>query len=345
MRIIHYPDYTNTNPYQKLLFAALRAEGFVIRTFRGKTRSLTAKALRHRHYDILHLHWIDMPVTRGSLAHAVASMALFYATLMIFKLRGTTIFWTVHNLTNHDKRRVHMDRFHARCVGKLADRILVHGDSARDSVVLALRCKPDKVSVVHHGNYDGAISATPLDEEHEGRRFLFVGRIELYKGLDGLLEVFPRLEGPHRLHVAGRASDVDLKTRLAHLSDADDRISHDLTFIPSEELERLLAWCDVIVLPYRDIFTSGSLLMSLTAGRPVIAPRLGLIPEYVDDDAAFLYDPKDETALLGALEAAVADLHLGARAAAARRNADRFAWPEIGAHLASLYRQARGAEA
>jgi glycosyltransferase involved in cell wall biosynthesis len=48
--------------------------------------------------------------------------------------------------------------------------------------------------------------------------------------------------------------------------------------------------CDVVVLPYRDIFTSGSVFLAMSFGRACIAPHKGCIGEVLDDSGAFLYD-------------------------------------------------------
>lgn len=339
MLSIHYPDYSVGNPYQVLMFRALEEQGCTVLGYGGRSRSLAKRLILERpKADILHLHWIDRAVTQGSMLHALASMTLFYITLSAFRLQGRRIFWTVHNLTNHDKSRVALERFHARVVARFADRILVHGVSAKDPVIAALNCRPDKIAVVFHGNYDGAFPSKPFAEGHDGRRFLFFGQIKRYKGADVLARLFQTLEGPHRLHIAGKVSDPDLQAELEQLSAADPRISSDFSFVSDAELERLLEWADVIVLPYRDIFTSGSLLLALTAGRPVVAPRMGLIPEYVGEDAAFLYDPDAKDGLLEALKQASADNGLPERAAAARQHALRFAWSDIAGEIIELYR-------
>jgi len=47
---------------------------------------------------------------------------------------------------------------------------------------------------------------------------------------------------------------------------------------------------DAVVLPFRDILTSGSAILALSHGRPVIAPALGCLPGTLPSDATFLYD-------------------------------------------------------
>ena len=48
-----------------------------------------------------------------------------------------------------------------------------------------------------------------------------------------------------------------------------------LRYIPDAELQVWLRAADVVVLPFRDILTSGSAILALSFGRAVVAPALG----------------------------------------------------------------------
>jgi glycosyltransferase involved in cell wall biosynthesis len=93
------------------------------------------------------------------------------------------------------------------------------------------------------------------------------------------------------------------------------------------------------VLPFRDILTSGSAILALSHGRPVIAPALGCLPETLPADATILYDPTAPDALANAIEAAVAG-DLAAMGSRARAFADTLDWKPIAAATADLYRGA-----
>lgn len=75
-------------------------------------------------------------------------------------------------------------------------------------------------------------------------------------------------------------------------------------YIPDEELAVYLAAIDVMVLPYADILTSGSAMLALSFGRPVAAPRLGVVEEMVSPLAGVLYSPDDTSGLETAMREA-----------------------------------------
>ena len=91
------------------------------------------------------------------------------------------------------------------------------------------------------------------------------------------------------------------------------------------------------MLPFRDILTSGSAILALSHGRPVVVPALGCLPETLPADATFLYDPDDPDALAGALHRA-AGADLAAMGVRARAWADGLDWGPIAAETARLYR-------
>lgn len=288
---------------------------------------------------ILHLHWIHSLATRSKRRRAAKRLLRFHTAILLWRLRRKTVVWTIHNLVNHEGKRAHLDRLNGRLVAREAHKIFVHGEGAIPLVRNEFRVSVRKISVIHHGNYEGVVGHTPARNPEHGLRFLFFGHVRPYKGILDLLRGFRALEGDHRLHIAGKPRSPELRSDVEKEWARDSsRVTLDLRFVPDQELDTLLAWCDVVVLPYRDILTSGSLLMAMSAGRPVIAPRSGLIPEYIDEQAAFLYDPSDPRGLVCALGHASWNRHeLPEMAVASYTQSQGFRWTDICRHLAQEY--------
>jgi glycosyltransferase involved in cell wall biosynthesis len=82
-----------------------------------------------------------------------------------------------------------------------------------------------------------------------------------------------------------------------------------------------------------------ALLEGMAMGRPVVAPRVGGIPELVDDGCGITVPPNDEGALANAILALIQDKDrrsdLGA---AARRKAEGFSWDAVVQRTESIYR-------
>jgi beta-1,4-mannosyltransferase len=76
--------------------------------------------------------------------------------------------------------------------------------------------------------------------------------------------------------------------------------------VPDDELQLYFNACDVVALPFRQVLNSGSLLLAMSFGCPVVAPRLGSIPEVACPEGWHGYDPADPGGLAGALARALA---------------------------------------
>ena len=140
-----------------------------------------------------------------------------------------------------------------------------------------------------------------------------------------------------RLLICGKPLPARIGRELEERAAADPRIVLRLERIPEEELSRVLRAADVVVLPFRDILTSGSAILALSHGRPVVAPALGCLPETLPADATFLYDPDDPDALAGALRRAAVPTWRPWESRA-RAWADGLDWGPIAAQTARLYR-------
>ena len=159
----------------------------------------------------------------------------------------------------------------------------------------------------------------------ERPRALFVGVLERYKGVDVLAaawrSVAERLPGA-TLHVVGRGSLADVVRRLEE--DLPGRVERD-DALTAPEVAQALDRATLLVLPSRSEGMGRVLVEAFCRGRPVVATRVGGIPDVVEDGAqGILVPPRDPAALADALVRVLGDRALaeelgqGARAAARR---------------------------
>lgn len=173
--------------------------------------------------------------------------------------------------------------------------------------------------------------------------YLFFGRMEAYKGVETLLSALERL-GPDRgirVIFAGRGPELTRNAaRLAALSNVD---LIDRRIAPREAVA-LFQRAGVVLVPYNDATQSGVISAAFGNGRPVIASRVGGLPDAVTDGSSGLLVPPRDPA---ALAAAIAALHDPARraelaAGAAAEARGRFAWDGVAAELLRLYQGLSG---
>jgi glycosyltransferase involved in cell wall biosynthesis len=270
--------------------------------------------------------------------------------LRLLKARGVRIVWTVHNLKGHEAGDDPNDAKAHRLLIEHCDAIILHCEYARDALTEMYQPSPaaqQRMHVLPHGNYvkhyavdtDKAEARRRLGLPGDAKVFAFVGAIRGYKNVGELLDAFtraPQLGPSARLLICGKPLPRKLGRELEERAAADPRIVLKLDRVPEEELSAILRAADVAVMPFRNILTSGSAILAMSHGRPVVAPSMGCLPGTLPADASILYDPDATDGLRGALRiAAESDLEsMGQRA---RAYADTLDWGPIAAETASLY--------
>lgn len=188
------------------------------------------------------------------------------------------------------------------------DCVLAPTAFARDRT-LAFGAAADRTRVLPLGVLRGA--ACPRRAATR-RRVGFVGTLAPHKGVHVLIEAFRGLEAPDAtLEIHGGTSvQPTYVAALRRAAGGDARIRFHGPFAEGTQ-DRVLAGIDVLAQP--SIWWENSpltVLEALGAGIPVVASRIGGIPELIPDGAGLLVPPRDPAALRAAL-AAIMDGALG----------------------------------
>lgn len=132
-------------------------------------------------------------------------------------------------------------------------------------------------------------------------RLLFVGRLVPEKGVDWLLRSVAQLPRPVHLDIAGTGDHrAALETQVERLGLADRVTFHG--WVDGLALEALVDGARAVVVP--SVWHEPAGLVPLEAAaraRPVVAARVGGLPEYAHPSFSHLVPPNDDAALTDAL--------------------------------------------
>jgi glycosyltransferase involved in cell wall biosynthesis len=270
-----------------------------------------------RRGDWVHLHWpsffYNTSVERWRL---LVSFLRWLLLMNLVYIRGGRIIWTVHNLFPHDPASISwLDTLARRLVIAFSKKILVHGQLAAEIVKNRFPASAEKLCLIPHGNWIDYYSHSITREKARATLglpidryiFLFIGACKPYKNLDGLVNTFTASAGDSILFIAGKFPDADYFEQVSAQAANNSRIKINAGFIPDEMMQVYLLACDSVVVPYREILTSGTAMLALSFGRPVVSVDLGFLRDVINPQVGLLYSP---AASAGLMEALVAAQHL-----------------------------------
>jgi D-inositol-3-phosphate glycosyltransferase len=229
----------------------------------------------------------------------------FASSVGPLRRRGTRVVLVCDNLVPHEKRP--FDDAFTRWMLRNSDGYLVMSESVEKDLG---RLKPGAPHrrVLHplyaqfdRGRWTRESARAKLGVD--GEVALFFGYIRHYKGLDTLLEAWPRVRSsrPATLIVAGECyEDPAHYERLA--AAAGEGVKLMQRYIPDDEVEALFKACDVVVLPYRSATQSGVTHVAYALGRPVITTDVGGLSEtVVPGETGMVVPPENPGAIADAI--------------------------------------------
>ncbi|MFB6144811.1 MAG: glycosyltransferase [Candidatus Aenigmatarchaeota archaeon] len=237
-------------------------------------------------FDIIHIQH-EMFLYGGAL-----SAAVFPLLALLLRLSRKKVIVTLHNgLISKEKidtgfcQRHGMPEFprlwrtglhlYFRSIGLASNELIVHEEKFEQILEDDYGLPGEKLNVIPHG-VEEVENKEPI--ETEVPVILFFGYIAPYKGVETLIEVEEHLDFAHRTIIAGgKHPDADegnvyeeYYQEIKEKAENHDNI--EMTgFVKEEEIGEYFRKADVVVLPYKDVFSSsGPLHLALAYQTMVI---------------------------------------------------------------------------
>jgi glycosyltransferase involved in cell wall biosynthesis len=177
---------------------------------------------------------------------------------------------------------------------------------------------------------------------------LFFGNITPSKGVPDLLQAFEKVHNQNthtRLVIAGMPLKYINMNELFELASALE-IQHvtkfEARYLPMDEVGPLIELARVVVFPYISSTQSASIQAAYAFGKPVVATRVGGLPDVVDEGmSGFLVEPNSPEEMAQAILKIINNPILAEKMGtyAKELSETRFAWGPIAGKIASVYRE------
>ncbi|MGB9931517.1 glycosyltransferase family 4 protein [Haloarcula amylolytica] len=260
-----------------------------------------ARYLRRNDFDIVHTNSTEAGII-GRFAAAIADVPV--------------VVHTVHGVPFSDDRNVLLNRFvlaGERLAARHTDRIITNADVMAEEYLDRGIGTRDQYTTIPSGiDLEPFREASPAaDLPGERPRVAMIGRLADGKGFDVLLDAVADIRQEASICIVGDGPLSDKLKNEIETRGLADRVS--LTGY-REDVPRVLAASDVLVLPSFREGTPRVITEAMAAGLPVVATDIAGIPEQVEHgESGYLIPPGDAAALADRLNELLADPRLRER--------------------------------
>jgi len=262
------------------------------------TNLLKIVFFRLKGYEIVHVHWLYI------FPFGLMMKGFYY----LCKGLRIKVIWEMHNILPHGYTE--KDKKNCRWFYEKVDAIVFHSRHDIQRAKDLLNTKTEKIfTIIPHGNFNGSYENAISKKEarkHLGipedeRALLCFGFIRKNRGYEYLIDAVKGMKNTVVM-IAGKLEDKDVRDKLLAYEKGMPQLRVFVKWIPDEEIQVYFNACDIVVLPYTDITTSGVIPLAYAFSRPVVTTNIGGLKDIVNEDTGMIVPPRDAEALRNAIE-------------------------------------------
>ena len=271
------------------------------RTFQGlselRTLGELGRIIRDGIYDVV---------------HGNSTRAGFLARLAAHRARVPVVVFTAHGFFFEERMNGFRRATYAaaeRLAARWSDAIITVSEADRAAAVRAGLCPVEKLVTIRNGLDQDHLLRLRQDRAHAGRPVLASGESSSYL-VGTLANLYPTKGLDHLVAAMADVQKVEPSARLVVVGEGPERlrlealvrvhgVEGSVTFLGRmADPWRVLSWVDLFVLSSTKEGLPFALIEAMAAGLPIVATRVGGIPEVlVDGRSALLVPPGDPGAL------------------------------------------------
>ena len=251
---------------------------------------------------ILHYHWLEI-----SDFQSLCGMVWKLLWITLFKIFNGKIIWTIHNKFPHADKYFFLNRIIRKYMVLISDKLQVHCKTEIDILAPLFNIEENKFFIISHpefpvetiekNNAVELLNKRFFDDkiENSDKLFLMFGEIAEYKGIKEIVAIFNSFDVKKKLIIAGIVKKGHMKYYREFFSSIKNR-NQILIYnkrIPDEDVPVFLNSCDYALFNFREILTSGSVILALNYKKNVIVPSKGCLKE-LNGDNVIHFDNEEE---------------------------------------------------
>lgn len=302
LKVCFLPKYGLENPYQFLQIEGLKE--MKINAFFGDNYRFLGIARNFYKFkpDWIHFDWI---YTLYSINLPSVFKWFFY---LLFKWQikylktftNCKLMFTVHNLERHEFYHDRIDALALKCIVQECDIVRFFSADAIEKFkqkylienTNAFRVLPEGSYVSYYENKVSPTEARQLLNISEDKKvFLYLGSVRPYKGIEDLVHSFVKYKKDNwLLIISGYPYSMEYTNYIKELVNNQEQIILNFEHIQEDRLQLFFNATNIVVLPFKKIENSGSLILSMGFKKPIIAPSKGAVTTRLKHQKQLLFE-------------------------------------------------------
>ncbi len=268
-------------PFLSLFYSYSKVNGLVKKVISyKKSWDRVYKYCIENEVDVVHVQWyIFSP--------------LDYHYHKKLRKKGIKVITTIHDLLPFNKK--FYDFHYHKKIYTHANHVITQAEMNIATLVSDFGVKKENISYIPHGHYMEYAEIATREESREylgispnKKVILFFGQIKKVKGVDVLINALPEVVEKHDdvvCVIAGKVWKDDFQIYDDMIKDLglENHIMKHIRFIDDSEIKYFFNACDVVALPYRQIYQSGVVLLAYAYEKPVVATTEGEFLNVIKD--------------------------------------------------------------
>lgn len=231
----------------------------------------------------INIHKVLSSIYSDSPDVVYSPMNDLWAPFIFPKLRFTLRIKTIHDVGVHEGDDSLFNKWWNQSNFHDADKYIILSKKYISKLV-ERDIPAEQILVMPHAGFDYYLNVGSGKDAHvNGKRILFFGRIDQYKGLGVLLNAMPFIIEKHPdviLSIVGNGNIGEYKDMILMYKNNIDLHNR---WIKDEEVADFVSSCDFVVLPYTHATQSGVIPLAYSFSKPVVATMVGCLDEQVLD--------------------------------------------------------------
>lgn len=200
--------------------------------------------------------------------------------------------------------------FFRKCVVWFCHSIVCQSQEAADELVARLNCPREKIEIIPNWIDANSYQVANRKPNDETMRFLFMGWLESYKGVQHLLDAADQLKRDgldFEIDICGGGSETESLKQQADELNLSDRVRF-LGWVSGKDKAEIMSASNVLVLPSYSEGMPNSVLESMAAGMAIIATPVGGTPSLVaSQQQGYLVEVGQSEPIAEAMRALISD--------------------------------------